>query len=134
MSHGPLPCQAEPAEGRAAAIAGMTGAAGIFARAVSAHRSGRVDEALAGYRIVLAAEPAHLRARHLLGFGLLQRGAAAEAAPLLAGCAAGSPGSPVVWAHLGLAPHALGRRSAAEAAFRRALALAPAQLDAAEGL
>ena len=46
MSHGPLPCQAEPVAGRAGTSMDMTSTAVLLTQAMAAHRAGRIDEAV----------------------------------------------------------------------------------------
>jgi tetratricopeptide (TPR) repeat protein len=45
----------------------------VLATAVSHHNAGRLDEAQAGYRDVLAADPRHAQALHLSGCVLYQK-------------------------------------------------------------
>lgn len=133
MSHGPLFCQAEPA-GRFKFVApDVTPISTLFGHAVAAHRAGRVASAISAYRTILLAEPGHARARHLLGFALLQTGDAPQAEVELTEAVRRSPGLADAWAHLGLARLALDRSTAADGALRRALALEPAQQDATDG-
>lgn len=112
----------------------MTVIATLLGRAVAAHRSGRIADAVAIYRDVLAIEPEHARASHLLGFALLQLGSPAAALPLLATALRRAPRTPDAWAHFGLALSALGQEASATAALRRALLLSPALLEAATGM
>ncbi len=112
----------------------MTIVATLLGRAVAAHRAGRVAEAMAAYRGVLAAEPEHARANHLLGFALLQLGLPADALPLLATALQRSPRIPDAWAHFGIALSALRQPAHANTALRRALLLSPALLEAEIGM
>lgn len=112
----------------------MTVVAALLARAVAAHRAGRVTDAASIYRDVLAVEPEHPRACHLLGFALLQMGTPADAVPFLVTALRRAPHAPNAWAHLGVALTALGQPQPATRALRRALLLAPALEEAATGL
>ncbi|MEQ8813740.1 MAG: tetratricopeptide repeat protein [Thalassobaculum sp.] len=112
----------------------MTTPNALLARAVAAHRNGRIGEAATEYRNILAIDPGHARARHLLGFALLQLGSPDEAEPMLTEALRRWPKAPDAWAHLGLALSRLGRAADARTALRRSLLLAPALLDGAEGL
>jgi len=106
----------------------------LLGRAVAAHRAGRIGEAMAAYREVLAVEPGHARANHLLGFALLQIGLPADALPLLAAALQRSPRTPDAWAHFGIALSALGQPVHANTALRRALLLSPALIEAEIGM
>jgi len=97
----------------------------LFRAAQAHHQSGRVEEAEATYRRVLALDPEHGDALHLLGLIALQRGRAHEAAELIGKAARVEPGSPIYHCNLGIALHALGQLEAAVAAFRRALEIRP---------
>lgn len=114
--------------------AAVTTVATLLGRAIAAHQAGDVERAARMYRDVLAVEPGHAQASHLLGFALLQLGAPAEAVPLLSAALRRSPRTPEAWAHLGLALGAIGLESRAAVALRRSLLLAPALLDAAIGI
>lgn len=112
----------------------MTTVSDLFARALGAHRTGRPEAAIPAYRAVLAADPQHSTARHLLGFALLQIGATADAEPLLSRAARDASGRAEVWMHLGLARIALNRTQPAESALRRSIVLAPGLAEAVERL
>ena len=101
-----------------------------LATAVQHHRDGRVREAEALYRQVLAAEPDNPEALQLLGALLLQRGDAAAAAGLIRRAIAIDPARPGSHFNLGLALAALGDRDGAVAAYRAALALRPEDAEA----
>lgn len=112
----------------------MSAANTLLARAAAAHRAGQIALAAAEYRRILAIDPGHPRAQHLLGFALLQLGSPADAVPMLTAALRQRPVAPEPWAHLGLALNRLGRTGEARTALRRALVLAPAHEDAAAGL
>ncbi len=105
-----------------------------FAKRVSlgamAHREGRLDDAEAAYRAVLAASPRQVDALYLLGMLVGQRGASGEATALLERALALAPGRTAV--RLGLVPQLLraGRVSDALTHAERAVAEAPAQAPA----
>lgn len=104
--------------------------ADAMAGAVAAHRGGRVDEAAALYRQVLAAAPEHADALHLLGLAELQSGRAAPAAELIARAIAAAPSVPDYRVTLGSALHAGGRTENALLALAAAVALAPPRAEA----
>lgn len=93
--------------------------------AVRAHQAGRLDAAEAGYRHLLATEPNHPDALHLLGLLCHQRGDQVEAKRLVAAALAVAPR--VAAYHITLAAIFLaeGDPAAAVAASERALALNP---------
>ncbi len=88
-------------------------------QAVALHRAGKLGSAEAIYRRVLAAEPANPDALHLLGLALQQRGALAEAVPLLEAAARTNPRAADFHAHLAGAYMLAGRvaRAREEAAL-----------------
>jgi protein O-GlcNAc transferase len=107
---------------------------GMLAAALADHRAGHLDRAEPIYRRIVAAEPDHAEAHHLLAVVALQRGRPAEAAPLAQRATELTADHPKAWNTLGNALHALGDKTGAEAAFRRALANAPDLADAAYNL
>lgn len=102
--------------------------------AIAIHRQGRVAEAESVYRAILAAEPDHAEARHMIGVVLLQRGDAAAAAAEIARAIDAKPDSARFHNNLGNAQLALGRAKDAAAAFTRAVELDPQFADAAFNL
>ncbi|MBV8170136.1 MAG: tetratricopeptide repeat protein [Alphaproteobacteria bacterium] len=116
----------------------MTSIADTFQRALQSHQASRLAEAEHLYGEVLAVEPDHIDAQHLLGVLALQTGRAAAgaqriAAAIAALAASGAPASPVHAAfhvNLGNALHAVGRTDDAVAAYRQALVLDPASAHA----
>ncbi len=105
----------------------MTSAA--FKQAFDFHRAGRLGEAEAGYRQVLATEPDNPDALHFLGLVAYQSGRPSEAVPLIRQAITGRP-NPIYWYNLGHAHFALEEYAAAEEAFRQAVALAPMHAEA----
>ena len=96
----------------------------LFQQAVAAHRAGRLDDAAAGYRRVLAANENQADAWHLLGLIQLQQGRPGDAEqPLRRALALGE--RPAFWANLGNVLKETGRAADAQAAYERALALQP---------
>jgi Flp pilus assembly protein TadD len=90
--------------------------------------AGRLDDAAALCRALLARDVADTGALHLLGVVLLKQGNAAEAVPLLSSVAA-VVHDPGVLHALGEALHVLGLIAEAEARWRQAIALADAPPD-----
>jgi predicted O-linked N-acetylglucosamine transferase (SPINDLY family) len=99
-------------------------------RATELHRAGRLDEAEAGYRRVLAQRPEHGAALHRLGLLALQSGHAETALELLGRAAAADPAAWRSHCGLGQALAALERFPEAREAFQRATGLNPGCLEA----
>ena len=96
-----------------------------FQQGLALHQLGRLDEAEAHYRAVLAAQPAHFGALHLTGLVHYQRSSFAAAADWIARAIAVNPGAPEPHSNLGLALLALKRPEEALASHERALKLRP---------
>jgi protein O-GlcNAc transferase len=94
------------------------------------HRIGRIAEAEAIYRSVLARDPRQFDALHLLGLIRYQQGRASEAHELLRRAIELRPRSPQALAILTAALLALGRLEEALAACDRLIAINPRDLDA----
>jgi tetratricopeptide (TPR) repeat protein len=109
-----------------------------LADALALHQAGRVAEAEAAYRRLLAEGPADAQARgdalHLLGLLLHQAGRPAEAEPLLRQVLSAEPGFFEAWNSLGAVLLALGRKPEAAEAWRTALRLNPGYDKAAANL
>ena len=101
-----------------------------LATAVQHHQDGRVREAEALYRQVLAAEPDNPEALHLLGVLSLQRGDAQAAADLIRRAIGIDPTRPGYHFNLGVALASRGDGDGAIAAYREALVLRPDDADA----
>jgi len=101
-----------------------------FERAFALHREGRLADAEAAYRTLIAAGSPEPRVRSLLGALCLQTGRLDEAIALLQHATAAEPRSPTAHANLGLALLGRGEHAQALACCERALALAPAYPEA----
>jgi predicted O-linked N-acetylglucosamine transferase (SPINDLY family) len=97
----------------------------LFRAAVELHQAGRVGEAEPIYRQVLASEPEHADALHLLGLISQQTGRAAEAAQLIGRAAGLRPQNVQYLTNLGIALAALGNWEQAISAYQNALSLRP---------
>jgi tetratricopeptide (TPR) repeat protein len=102
----------------------------LFALARSYHKEGRLREAEALYRRVLALQPAHAQSLHRLGAIAYQCGNHGAAATLIRSAIDVADGNAVLHCHLGVVLHALGRLADAESCYRRALELEPGLADA----
>lgn len=98
------------------------------------HRLGRLAEAEVCYAGILAEEPDHPDALHLLGVLRRQTGRLDEARELLSRAVRLLPDSAAAHSNLGNALADLGRHAEAAACFRRALSLDPASAEALAGL
>ncbi|MBI9086552.1 MAG: tetratricopeptide repeat protein [Desulfobacterales bacterium] len=98
--------------------------------AVACHQDGDLDRAEAGYRQILAVEPDHGDALHLLGLVHLHRGDCVKAADWIRQAVAAYPDTPFYHNNLGLALLGQGGNEAAAAAFQQALDLAPDYVEA----
>jgi len=104
----------------------MSGVATVFARALEAHQAGRLAEAEALYRQVLAADPRHAESLRLLGLIALAAGATESAIALISESARLAPGNPDTENQLGLSLKAAGRSEEAVRRLDAARRLAPA--------
>ncbi len=93
--------------------------------AFSSYREGRLADAAAQCREVLARLPDEPNALHLLGIVHLMNGEPSEAADTLAAAAQCQPDNAEIHNSLGAALRASGRLDEAEASFRRAIQLNP---------
>ena len=96
-----------------------------FEIALQHHQAGRLAEAEAIYRQVLAAEPQHADALHLLGVIAHQMGLNDRAVAMIRQAIALNPHSSIFHSNLGEAYRKLGQLDEAIAAYRQALQLQP---------
>jgi len=96
-----------------------------FATALAWHRQGRLAEAEAAYRRVLALDAAHADAWHLLGVAALQAGRAAEAARCIQRALEIRPAFAEAYSNLGAAFHQQRAFDEAIACHQKALELHP---------
>lgn len=102
----------------------------VIGAAIEHHNAGRLDDAEAGYREVLAHDAQHVDALHFLGFIAFQRGELARAVELITRALALNPANPHAQQNLGNAYQALGDAARAAACFRKAMELKPQLVDA----
>jgi len=116
---------------------------GLFNLALVEMKSGRRDEAVAGFERLLAVEagkpgavPAEVRSSALASLGLLyyEKNFLEDARRYLEQAAALDPGSGRTWNNLGLTLRKAGDVAGAERAFRRALEIAPDDVQVANNL
>lgn len=94
-----------------------------FQQGLALHKQGRLDEAEALYRDVLAQQAQHFGALHFTGLIQFQRGRADEAVQWIERAVAVNSNSPDAYSNLGLAQQALKRIDAALASYDRSLQL-----------
>jgi tetratricopeptide (TPR) repeat protein len=99
--------------------------AGLLAAGVAHQQAGRLQNAEACYRNILAAEPDHADALHLLGVLANQMGRHEVAAELIRRAIARNGVSAPYFSNLAAALHALGDREGAIAACREAIRISP---------
>lgn len=102
----------------------------VLNEAVAHHQAGRLDEAAAGYRRVLASAPRHADALHLLGVIAYQKGDQVRAAKLIGRAIALDSDNAVYHNSLGSVLLASRQPDRAEVHLRRAIALKPAYAEA----
>lgn len=101
-----------------------------IADALAHHEAGRLDAAEAIYRDLLAGDPGHLDALHLLGLARLARGAAEEAISLIERAIALAPDVVPLKASYGDALRAAGRDADAASAYEKVAAGDPGNVAA----
>ena len=101
-----------------------------FQLALRHHQSGRMAEAEALYRQILAADSRHAGALHFLGIIAHQVGQNDAAESLIRQAIASNPNLPDAFSNLGTVLKELGRLDEAIAACRQAIALSPGYPDA----
>jgi tetratricopeptide (TPR) repeat protein len=103
----------------------MTSSSAKLERALNLHRRGRLGEAASLYREVLAAEPRHADATHLLGLVMAALGQKQEALDLIGAAVRLQPSNAAMQANLGTALSESRRYAEALACFDRAVVLQP---------
>lgn len=98
-------------------------------QAIARHQAGDLDGAERLYREILAEQPEHADALHLLGLIHYARDDAATAARLIRRAIEHAPGTAVYHFNLGNVCRDLGDAGSALAAYRAAIALAPDEAD-----
>ena len=106
----------------------------MMARAGAEYRAGRPDEAERCCREVLAREPRHAEALHLMGVICTGRGETGAALEWLHGAERETPNAARLQYHIGNVLAAEGRHAEAEVRFRRALSLDSELVDACNNL
>ena len=107
--------------------------AALLQMAVQHHAQGRLSEAMSAYRQILAQEPRHVDALHLLGVALSQSGQAAGGAALIRESLAINDRQASAWSNLGNAELAQSRAEEALRCHERAISLAPGHVLAHNG-
>jgi tetratricopeptide (TPR) repeat protein len=97
----------------------------IFDEAVASHQAGRLAEARRAYEAMIAQDPTHFDALHLLGVACVQSGETEHGAALIERAIDVSPNVAAAHVNLAMALNALGRFEAAIRACDRALTLDP---------
>lgn len=105
-----------------------------LASAFKHHQAGRLEEAVALYRRILAARPEHADANHLLGVVAYQRGDHGRAIQLIEKALALNPNAAAYHKNLGSAYQALGDLDKAVAHHETAIRLKPDYHEAQHGL
>ena len=114
----------------AASAAGQAPSTVLFDRALAHHQAGRLSDAEVLYRAILAREPAHGDALHLLGVMAHQTGQNELAAQLIQSALRADPSQPVYYSNFGNVQKALGEFDAARSSYLQALALKPDYAEA----
>ena len=106
------------------------GSSQALQQAVQRHQQGRFDEAEQSYQAILAAQPNHFDAKHLLGVLRYQQGRNTEALDHISAALKLQPNSAVALSNLGLVLTKLGRPEEALASYDQALAIKPDYAEA----
>ena len=101
-----------------------------FEAGLEHHRAGRLSEADAIYRALIAVDPDHIDALHFAGVIAYQRGQHAQAAALIEAALERNPANAPAQNNLGNTLAAQGLMERAVACYREAVRLAPGYLDA----
>ena len=107
-----------------------TSLAGLLQQGFSHHQAGRVREAEAIYRQLLAQEPGNADGWHLLGMAVSQLGQSDTAAQYIAKAIELQPKVPFYHYNLGNALKGAGRLEEAQGSYARALKLKPDYVEA----
>jgi protein O-GlcNAc transferase len=110
--------------------AATKGLAQQFQEAVRLHQQGRLDSAQRQYRKILAVQPKHFDARHLLGLVRLHQGFPADAAKEITAALDINPSFPFAWVNLAASFEHLGNADGALASYDRAIAIKPDYAEA----
>jgi len=102
----------------------------LLQEAIAHHRAGRLREAEALYQQILALEPQHAEANHLLGLIAYRTGQLDRAAELLGQATSSHPTQSTYWFNLGVVLQKQGKWDDALSVYRRALSLNPAHAEA----
>ena len=102
----------------------------LFSRAAGLHQGGQLELAEPLYRELLALQPGHGDALHLLGVLRYQQRDPEAAVPLIEAALKIIPENPVAWAGLGLALLKLNRFEEALSSFEQTLSIKPDHTDA----
>jgi tetratricopeptide (TPR) repeat protein len=102
----------------------------LVQEAVAHHRAGRLAEAEALYQEVLARDPRHPDANHLLGLLAYRSGRLDRAVDLLSQATQSDPKHPTYWFNLGVVLQKQGKWDDALSAYRQALSRHPAYPEA----
>jgi tetratricopeptide (TPR) repeat protein len=101
-----------------------------FQQALQLHQQGRLDRAEHHYKAILAAQPNHFDAKHLLGVLRYQQGRNQEALEHISAALKLNPNSAAALSNFGLVLEKLGRSADALASYDKALALKPDYAEA----
>lgn len=102
----------------------------ILRQAVARHSAGDFAAAVPLYQKVLALEPGHAEANHLLGMILAQHGQMSKAKAFLAAASSAGNATPQMHNNYGVTLHGLGEVAAAAEAFIKALTIRPEYAEA----
>ncbi len=108
----------------------MNGVLEALTGALEHHQAGRLAEAEAVYREILASDPSNVDALHLLGMAVAQAGERGPAIDLIGRAIHGNPAVPAFHNNLGTVLQAEGRLAEAVRSFRRGLELDPRYAEA----
>ncbi|MFZ6749213.1 tetratricopeptide repeat protein [Undibacterium sp. Ren11W] len=103
----------------------MSDIAALLQQALTLHQAGDLQQAAGLYRQVLARQPQHFDALHLLGVVARQNGEAQAAVELISQALAIDANQALAHCNLGAALQDLGQSEAALASYQRAIALKP---------